>query len=742
MVYGGLNLEDYPRKSYVPGRYDPNRIHKSQYLKPGQTLPLPPSSDPELNCVGQELQRLLGELHTSLNFPKTWAAKVRLVPDTGTPAEGVDWLLPHVDEYNAITFDSESCTKEGGVTYAILGSVSGHVLLVDLRQFNRHLPEVFKPLIEGRLVLGAALHNDVSLLRPWNFHPADTLPFSAKIQRHPLYPYRSAGKTSLKYIPEMVYGHHYGGKYEKVRKGGQLVLCPHFRKHPQPFSWPRWLNPVDIYDFSSPLNEQQLAYMKNDALAPVVHVLLYGIMELSAGEVNASPVDVRSVVCHALNKGFGLVNDFEVKNPPLPDPADLITFEDLDREFANEISAPNWEWAHGLQSGLNDVAMREKLLSFPVKIREEIKNYATLNPIDDDDQVFLDLFGGFPHLSALPRCLRTSRPRPSQTWTKGGTSGWSRRPETPLSLPQNAPRQDALSPQEAPECNRGTDCKPPPSSSEHIHGPKCKKRKIEVEMWECPMEGFVMVVIPTPNPEALKNTPAILANKDEIQPHPEPVEDNLLEVEPSQRDLDSEMSTVQVNAALETVPPPRSETPSVQVNAAPKVALLRKPHDVGPEERLRLLQGMLEDVPLPEPIRLPHCFTGVPLFRSRCQACGYRSGRKGHNTVHPVGACPVLANLAKLYYNFNEQRWVQGHRPCEYRLCRNKTSHLEKMCPMLHSFCLQCGLRGHRADDCTAAHQRFGVAELESAYDASRKKGVRSRKQHPVSRPRYRSCAK
>ena len=730
MVYGGLNIADYPRKAYVPGRYDPDRIKKSPHLKTGHSLPIP--SDPKLNCVGQELHRLLGELHTSLNFPKNWTARVRLIPDSGSPAEGADWLLPHVDEYNAVTFDTESCTKSGGTTYAIFGTLSGHVLLVDLRHYGQLLPEALGPLVEGRLVLGAALQNDVSVLRKWNFQPADTLPFSAKIQRHRLYPYRSFGKTSLKFIPEMVYGHHYGGRFEKVKKGGQLVLCPHFRKYPQPFSWPRWLNPVDLYDFSGPLNEQQLAYMKNDGLAPVIHVLLYGLLELCAGEVKPGPIGVRSVICHALDKGFGLKNDLETPAPASARPCDLdlLTFEDLDKEFANDLlPGPNWECAHGLQPGLNDSAMKEKLVSFPKRVQDEIRNYTTLNPNDDEDQIFLDLFGGFPTLKRAASILATldAEPEPLPNLDQVPEAEPSASEPLAIAADANSERpQSGSGPVLGPDTSATpqVNAKRPRSSSEHTHGPDCKRRKIEVEMWECPMEGFVMVMIPTPNAEALKKTPMILESQAEVggaEPRPEPAEVQVPEPEPQ---------------LVPSVQSPEMNTPPAQVNAAlevePESPAVREPHEVEQADRLRLIQGMLADVPLPEPIRLPHCFTGVPLFRSRCQACGYRSQRKGHNTVHPVGACPVLANLAKLYYNLREQRWVEGHRPCEYRLCRTKTSHLEKMCPMLHSFCLECGLRGHVADDCEAAHQRFGRIELEAAYNASRQKGIRTRKQHPV----------
>ena len=102
------------------------------------------------------------------------------------------------------------------------------------------------------------------------------LPFSAKIQNHALYPYKGHSHTSLKFIPEMIYGHHYGGKFKQVRKGRRSTsrLIPTFEKYPQPFSWPRWLNPVDLYDYSAPLTEQQLAYMRNDGIAPVIHVIL------------------------------------------------------------------------------------------------------------------------------------------------------------------------------------------------------------------------------------------------------------------------------------------------------------------------------------------------------------------------------------------------------------------------------------------------------------------------------------
>ena len=261
MVYERLKLSAYPRLNRgptPPGTLDKNLVYGSRHLKDDLVFPVT-HPDPDLERLGHELARELGSLHTSLTLHREHLAKTRIVPDSGSIRDGVEWLMPHLDKFNCVSFDTESCASLNTIVYAIFGSCDGFVLIVDYRKIpSDSFPKDLHPLVHGRLVLGSRIHTDAQLLRNVEYLAGEVQDLSRSIQAHNLYPYKKpvhpgpgkAGtKCGLKYIPEMLYGHHYGPLSSHWEGGdrGHWVL----KWYEQPFDWPDWLYPAKFYRFGT-----------------------------------------------------------------------------------------------------------------------------------------------------------------------------------------------------------------------------------------------------------------------------------------------------------------------------------------------------------------------------------------------------------------------------------------------------------------------------------------------------------
>ena len=259
MDYSKLNLNKYPRfqrKGTVPGQYDQSRAYSSPHLKPGAAFPVL-GENSELNRLSESLGTRIASMHTALTLSEGQLSKIRVVPDSGSLQDGAAWLQPHVDSFNIVSFDTESCQATGGLTFCVFGTMSGHVLLVDHRKVTGNtLHPSLRPLVEGKLVLGSGLsRNDSKMLAGVPCRLGDTLPFSRSIQLHQLYPYSVQGyvagtKPGLKHIPEMIFGHCYGPLGLVTRKGTGLGNQQR-AGFPQPFEWPDWLYPTKMYSFRS-----------------------------------------------------------------------------------------------------------------------------------------------------------------------------------------------------------------------------------------------------------------------------------------------------------------------------------------------------------------------------------------------------------------------------------------------------------------------------------------------------------
>ena len=399
-----MNIDKYPkfqRKGTAPGTYNKNLVYGSAHLKDDVLFPVT-HSDPGLERLGHELARRIGGLHTSLTLDREQSKQVKLVPDSGTIQDGVNWLLPHVDRYNCISFDTESCLSLRTTAFAVFGAMDGFTLLVDYRLIPEDsFPSELRPLVHGRLVLGSRISFDSKLLRNVEYLPGEVQNLSKTIQEHDLYPYKTPPhygrgrpglKTGLKYLPEMLYGHHYG-PLSSAWKGGEWVL----NWYSQPFDWPEWLYPDRFYRFGTGRPKQeQVAYMRNDAVSPHIHVLLYSMLEVAAGRLSWCE-STDEAVKESLDRFFGIPCTSKPLNAhPVPVTATKSkTTKKQERPWAPD----GWTECGGIPPGVSRSAMLDALAYLPRKTLTEITRYMSLDLGDPDDSAFIEKYGGFPNLS-------------------------------------------------------------------------------------------------------------------------------------------------------------------------------------------------------------------------------------------------------------------------------------------------------------------------------------------------------
>ena len=325
MVYSKLNLDTYPkfhRAGTAQGTFNANLIYHSKYLKEGAVFPLK-GTNSELNRLSSSLGAKMASLHTALHLGAPQLRRIRIVPDSGTLEEGAQWLLPHVDAYNMVSFDTESCHRLGGLSFSIFGAADGFALIVDHRgSAVTELCAALRPLVKGRLVLGSGLaKQDSHMLSGLNCKLGDTQTLSRALQDHPNYPYEApncpAGrKTGLKHVPEMLFGHCYGPLSLVTRKGTGFEEYQERQGFRQPFEWPAWLYPSKMYTFKkSPPSQEQIAYMYNDAISPFLHLMLMGMLHLSEGSLSEA-TSVPEVLSLTARNFFGQVTA-SCQNVPL-----------------------------------------------------------------------------------------------------------------------------------------------------------------------------------------------------------------------------------------------------------------------------------------------------------------------------------------------------------------------------------------------------------------------------------------
>ena len=709
MSYSYLKLYRYPhyeRQRQVPGHYDPDLVFKSQYLKRGATFPVLHPSNPELASLGRKLGKMLGKFHTSLTIDRDWTPMVRIVPDSGSLQDGVKWILPYVEQFNCVSFDTESCLSRGGISFAIFGTMTGYVLLVDLRTENEGVfPKALWPLIEGRLVIGAKISEDSRILRGLKYKAADVLHLSNILQAHPLYPYQPpAGfdkRNGLKFIPEMMYGHHYGPLAGKMNSSGEFKR----KGYPQPFPWPSWAYPQKMYKFGlDDPKQEQIAYMKNDALSPFIHIMLYAMLEVAAGKVKAKS-SIQSVLSSSASSWFLDSRAYSSQAPGVACHADKAGI-DLYSELG------------GIDDGFSDEAALEALTLLPHDTLIKISQYSLLDIDDEEDRRFISLFGSLKNLSRCAGLIKSQK----LTWLPDKPEVETRRAKSRSSgSPSNRNRsrselRRSRTPDKAPKADRK--CLVPEHSDGTNDSDCCSIKKIEIEIWECTQRDYAMARVPLASGRLVtvkipfQEPVATTSHSEDVQDKPETAvqdsliaDDNLMEIE--------ETSSSESEEDVESM----------------------SPQDVEPRDRLRLLAGKLKTVDLPPNVILPGRFGGTLSFAPRCVQCGHRprSGKK--NDSHPVDACPVICDYG--HEAMNPATGVWSALPCLYPLCSRPAHHFTRMCPELHAFCLQCGYRGHSKDRCDIVQTQFTDLARADAYSVFVSFGMRARKASSMADWKY-----
>ena len=786
MTYNQLKLHRYPkfqRGSASPGAYNENLLYQSQHLKEDSVFPVT-SDDPDLERLGHELGRRLGELHTSLGIPRKHLDKVRVVPDSGTLAEGVAWLLPHLKPFNCVSLDTESCTSLQHISFVLFGSVDGHVLIVDYRKLpDTVFPQELRPLVEGRLVIGSRIAGDAKLLRGIEYRAGEVQKLSSHLQHHPLYPYRvpnspgpgRAGiKTGLKFIPEMIYGHHYGPLSSTWKGGdqGRWIL----NGYAQPFDWPDWLYPSKFYRFgSSPPRQEQLAYMKNDACSPHIHVLLLTMLNVAEGKVKSNST-INEAIQFTIQGFFGQPPDVET-GLDVSGSVPALTIKHPPRRTRSSGWAPDvWAESQGIPPGVSDAAMLDALAYLPAKVLKRMSNYLYLDPTDDDDNEFVELYGGLQNVTRAARLIKEQdllcwddKKSPMTDTAKQTASSSSSLQSRLRSLAHTSPRRgrspikcrerersntrsrSARRPKSA-ESEERRDTKetkglktrksrspPKPTGdpvrkrplSQHKHTSACKRQRVVVNVWRCPGSSKCKVEIPekylldetSPRGHtAGKRVARGLRRSDSSSSSSSTSSDSSSESSDSD-DSESIQAATSNDSMTPDGPGPDPDHKSEPERLSPRIIL---PEEVPEDQRNLLLRGELSNVILPDCFAYPARFGDQFDVGHRCSRCGHRQNPAKPWTCHPVLVCPVLQEHQMAAVNYSADVWPRA--ACFYPLCADPGSHFTQMCPELHALCLKCCRRGHSMRRCDLISREHSEEALASYYKVFWTFGIRSRK--------------
>ena len=614
----------------------------------------------------------MAALHTALHLGPPQLKRIRIVPDSGSLEEGARWMLPHVDAYNMVSFDTESCHRQGGLAFSIFGAMDGYALIVDHRSTgNAGLEAPLRSLVKGRLVLGSGIsRQDSKLLYGIPCKLGDTQELSRSIQLHSLYPYQAHGcapgqKTGLKHIPEMLFGHCYGPLGLVTRKGASSDDEDYQERQgfPQPFDWPSWLYPTKMYTFkTSRPSQEQIAYMYNDAVSPFLHVMMMTMLQLVKGDLGRMET-VPEALSLTARKFFGDLPSSEPGNTE----SDPNHQEAAKKEVHPVDQAPDlWSSLGGIPPGVSDEALLDALMYLPDDILTKIQNFQHLDTEDTDDAEFIELYGGLFTLARAANVIEDHGLLDGvhdKGITKSRDSGQSTSDEAYGSDVAATPNKRKVI-----LVSVSTDTDSPPASkvtaetgsqtdsesrtenvSVQASPIPAKRRKIEVEI--SAEDSRLVAHIPIAAAlEQLESATERCGPEDGSA-----AKDNL---PPSSSGSGSEDAQ-----GVDTQDNPLSSPADAHIPAE----TLIKPQDLPESDRLRLLGGRIEHVDVPHMTTIPSRFGATPDFEPRCHQCGHKQDFNKPHRVHPVDACPVIRKYGQEAYDPSQDRWTA--LPCLYPLC-------------------------------------------------------------------------
>ena len=273
--------------------YDPTITKNSQYLKPEHTFPPNyPTATAAAHSGIRALVALYDDYVTQLqttHIIRPIYANVNYFKQSSLAnmATSLEWLRAYVGESKLVSFDIEFVPKTKVPFLALLGTTQDRTLTVDLRAYKPDrgepaIPPQLLDFLKEHIVVGAAIRNDIRDAKIDLPAYLDVLELSNSITGHELCPWQGAfpdidimRKTSLKHVPELLYNEWYGCLTNEDFIDRALTYpMDHIE------DWPASRKPWNLYAWKFPVRGVQMAYCRNDSMAPFIHFYVLTLFEL------------------------------------------------------------------------------------------------------------------------------------------------------------------------------------------------------------------------------------------------------------------------------------------------------------------------------------------------------------------------------------------------------------------------------------------------------------------------------
>lgn len=212
-------------------------------------------------------------------------------------------VFSRVKASKVLTLDTEKVHKGKKSALILLGVYELHAIIIDLRKlgfeqagsWRQAAPPGLEEAVEYSqgVVIGSGILNEDSEGRPEGGKRAwlDTQFLVRWLCTQPSFPWYNTkdiarAKGSLKHLPELVFGCHYG----PLHVGGGGAGDKHLKTYAQPYKrWPREKTPQRMYDFATNLEGEsndakaQLNYLYSDCNSAMFALFVYGWFTIKQG---------------------------------------------------------------------------------------------------------------------------------------------------------------------------------------------------------------------------------------------------------------------------------------------------------------------------------------------------------------------------------------------------------------------------------------------------------------------------